>query len=83
VIRNLKELKYPYGYETKERFRLRGQLFARKKVCFVRFVQGEQNSPRICKMPIMPEAEEFEKDSYGDRHCHRLLSAATGIPACN
>ncbi|KKT46032.1 MAG: hypothetical protein UW39_C0032G0001, partial [Parcubacteria group bacterium GW2011_GWC2_44_17] len=28
-IRNLKELKYPYGYKTKERFRVRGQLFTR------------------------------------------------------
>ena len=37
-IRNLKELKYPYGYKTKERFRVRGQLFTREKVCLVRVV---------------------------------------------
>ena len=40
VFRNQEELKYPYGYRSKERFWLRGQLSERKKVCFLWLLQS-------------------------------------------
>jgi hypothetical protein len=39
-IRNHRELKYPYGYYTKQHFQLCGQLFKGQKVHILRFIQG-------------------------------------------
>jgi len=33
-------------------------------VNLVWFVQGEQNCPWVCQMPIVPQAEELEDDPY-------------------
>ena len=82
VFRNHVVLKYPYGTRTKERFQLCGQLFEGKKVRFLRFVQGFQDPSRI--YPVQEQnlwkTEVSEKDSYGDRHCARILPTAAGVP---
>ena len=81
VFRNHMVLKYPYGTRAKERFRVRGQLFERKKVRFLRFVQGFEDESRIhpVQEQTLWKTEIAEKDPYGNCNRARILSTAAGV----
>ena len=50
-FRNHRGLKYPYGYYSKQRFQLCGQLFERQEVYILRLVQGVPDAARLCALP--------------------------------
>src|SRR3989344_4858934 len=72
---------YPYGTRTKERFRVRGQLFEGKEVCFLRFVQGLEDGSGIHPVSEQGLWKTKVLEAHQNGNCHRagILPTATGL----